>query len=367
LASSFFNAEEATMGFEPMIRVLQTLALPLGHVALLGLDCSKGKPIGQGKTWSKLAGIWSPRPPIRQHFESQMTFIKSCKYGNMAHISWREEIPMPIEPPFPDLDEWIVSIGEAGQRLSEIEASEGAAGNISAYLGWPVEVRRGFPEVEIIDLPLEVPELAGGTLLVSGSGRRLREIILEPAANLGALVVDPGGKTGHLYSAPRRLFTRLTSELNSHLAVHRDQVVQTGTNFHAVVHAQPLHLTYLSHIPRYQDELTLNRRLLRWQPELIVQLPDGIGLVKFNVPGSAELMAATVASLRQHRLVVWSKHGVMSRSDLSVKRAADRVEYAETGAKYECMDLAYGSQAEGLSDEQIRAICKTWNINQNIF
>ena len=27
--------KEATMGFEPMIRVLQTLALPLGHVALL--------------------------------------------------------------------------------------------------------------------------------------------------------------------------------------------------------------------------------------------------------------------------------------------------------------------------------------------
>jgi hypothetical protein len=27
------KTREATMGFEPMIRVLQTLALPLGHVA----------------------------------------------------------------------------------------------------------------------------------------------------------------------------------------------------------------------------------------------------------------------------------------------------------------------------------------------
>lgn len=274
---------------------------------------------------------------------------------------------MTIEPPFPDLDEWIVSIGEAGQRLSEIEASEGAAGNISAYLAWPVEVRRRFPVMETVELPLEVPELAGGTLLVSGSGRRLREIIQDPAANLGALVVNPDGKSGKLYTAPGRLFARLTSELNSHLAVHRDQVIQTGTNFHAVVHAQPLHLTYLSHIPRYQDELTLNRSLLRWQPELIVQLPDGIGLVKFKVPGSAELMAATVESLRKHRIVIWSKHGVMSRSDLSVKRAADRIEYAETGAKYECMDLAYGSKAEGLSNEEIRAICEVWNIKQAIF
>jgi rhamnulose-1-phosphate aldolase len=274
---------------------------------------------------------------------------------------------MSIEAPFPDLNEYTNAIGEAGSRLSEIEATEGAAGNISIYLGWPVEVRRKFPEVEIIQLPLEVPELAGGTLLVSGSGRRLREIILDPAANLGALVVEPDGKTGRLYTAPGRLFANLTSELNSHLAVHRDQVALSGTNFHAIVHAQPLHLTYLSHIQRYQEETYLNRRLLRWQPELIVQIPDGIGLVEFNIPGSAALMAATVESLRSHRIVIWAKHGVMSRSDLSVKRASDRIEYAETGAKYECMDLSYGSLAEGLSDDEIRAICKAWNVNQKIF
>ena len=274
---------------------------------------------------------------------------------------------MSIEPPFPDLNEYTIAIGESGRRLSEIEATEGAAGNISVYLGWPVEVRRKFPEVETIQLPLEVPELAGGTLLVSGSGRRLREIILDPAANLGALVVEAGGKTGRLYTAPGRLFAQLTSELNSHLAVHRDQVVLTGTNFHAIVHAQPLHLTYLSHIPRYQDEAYLNRHLLRWQPELIVQIPDGIGMVEFNIPGSPALMAATVESLRSHRIVIWAKHGVMARSDLSVKRAADRIEYSETGAKYECMDLSYGSLAEGLSEQEILAICKAWNVDQKIF
>ena len=39
--------------------------------------------------------------------------------------------------------------------------------------------------------------------------------------------------------------------------------------------------------------------------------------------------------LRHHRIVIWAKHGVMARSDVSVKRAADRIEYAETAAKYE--------------------------------
>ena len=272
-----------------------------------------------------------------------------------------------IEAPYPELDELVTLIGEAGHRLSEIEASEGAAGNISVYIGWLVDPRRRFPLVETITLPLSAPELAGSTFLVSGSGRRLREIIQDPAANLGCVVIDEGGQTGRLYTSPRRLFTNLTSEFNSHLAVHRDQVAGSHTNFHTVIHAQPPYLTYLSHLARYQDTDYLNRHILRWQPELIVQLPEGVGIVPFLVPGSAQLMEATVSALRKHRIVVWSKHGVMARSDVSVKRASDRIEYAETGARYEHMNLATGEQAEGLAPEKIRAICQALNVQQSIF
>jgi rhamnulose-1-phosphate aldolase len=272
-----------------------------------------------------------------------------------------------LDAPYPELDELLTLIGEAGRRLSEIEASEGAAGNISIYIGWPIDVRRRFPIVETIELPEAVPALAGGTFIVTGSGRRLREIIDDPAANLGCVAVDEDGLTGRWYTSPRKSFARLTSEFNSHLAVHHDQVVRSGTNFHAVVHAQPRHLTYLSHIPRYQYEQYLNRHLLRWQPELIVQLPEGIGHVPFLVPGSGELMAATLESLRHHRIVIWGKHGVMARSDVSVKRAADRIEYAETAGRYEYMNLVNHEQGEGLSVDEIRAIAQLWNIEQSIF
>ncbi len=274
---------------------------------------------------------------------------------------------MSIQAPYPELDELASLIGEAGQRLSEIEASEGAAGNISVYIGWDIDPRRRFPNTEIIVLPELLPELEGRSFLVTGSGRRLREIIQDPAANLGFVRVDAGGVTGTLYTSPRRLFQKLTSEFNSHLAVHRDQVRVTGTNFHAVIHAQPPHLTYLSHIPRYQNETFLNRHLLQWQPEMIVQLPEGLGCLPFLLPGSAELMMATVESLRAHRVVLWGKHGVMARSDQSVKRAADRVEYAETGAKYEYLNLANGEAGEGLSAEEIRAICQAFGVHQTIF
>ncbi len=274
---------------------------------------------------------------------------------------------MPVESPYPELDELMEMMGEAGLRISEINASEGAAGNLSMFFAWTADPRRKFPIVQTIELPVSVPHLAGGAMLMSGSGRRLREIYDEPAAHLGFVVIEEGGQTARLYTSPAKRFERLSSEFNSHLAIHEDWVAHSGTNFHAVVHAQPRYLTYLSHIPQYRDEMFCNRQLLRWQPELIVNLPEGIGVAPFQIPGSPALMQATVESLRKHRIVVWSKHGVVARSDVSIKRAADRVEYAEAAAHYEYLDLAIHRMAEGLSAEEIRSICDAFGIKQEIF
>jgi rhamnulose-1-phosphate aldolase len=78
-------------------------------------------------------------------------------------------------------------------------------------------------------------------------------------------------------------------------------------------------------------------------------------------------MVATVEALRTHRVVLWAKHGAVARSDTSVKRACDRIEYAETGARYEYLNLVNQEKANGLSDDEIRSICSTLGIQQNIY
>ncbi len=273
---------------------------------------------------------------------------------------------MTLKEPLPGLGEILVSVGEGGRRIAAIDAGEGGAGNISVFIGWPIEVRRRFPFAEEIPLPTPAPHLAGRVVLVTGSGRRLRDIHVDPAANLGAVVIGGDGTSGTLYTAPGRLFERLTSEWNSHLAVHDDTVERTGTNFHAVVHAQPPHLVYLSHLATYRDEERFNRRLLRWEPETIVNLPAGIGVLPFMLPGSQALQEANVASLRSHRIVLWGKHGVMARSDISVTRAVDRIEYAETAARYEYMDLVNGEQAEGLSIDELRSVVAAFDVKTSV-
>ncbi len=96
--------------------------------------------------------------------------------------------------------------------------------------------------------------------------------------------------------------------------MHNDQVARSGTNFHALIHAQPPHLTYLSHIPAYRDQNYINRRLLRWEPETIVNLPEGIGVLPYRPAWLARDDGSQPRGLRAYRIVVWGKHGVMARS-----------------------------------------------------
>jgi rhamnulose-1-phosphate aldolase len=258
-------------------------------------------------------------------------------------------------------------LGKAGHYLSSMGMCEGAAGNISVCLCWQLQINQRFPLVTEIELSQPVPELAGGTFIVTGSGTRLRELLDNPAANLACLVVNNDGLTAKMHKSHDCQFDRISSEFNSHLAVHYNQICSSNSNFHALIHVQPVHLTYLSHIPSYQDYKYINTHLLRWQPESILNLSEGIGLMPFEVPGSAKLMAGNVTAMQKYSVVIWAKHGVMARSDVSIDRAVDLVEYAETAAHYEYLNLISTEMAEGLTSAEIRAICAAYHIEQKIF
>ena len=57
----------------------------------------------------------------------------------------------------------------------------------------------------------------------------------------------------------------------------------------------------------------------------------------------------------------------MVRSDQYVKRAADWIEYVETGAHHECLNLVNHGLGERLMAEEVGAICQAFGIQQTIF
>ncbi len=257
------------------------------------------------------------------------------------------------------LDTLLHDLGAAGAQLHAMGACEGAAGNLSLCVAETVPAP-AFADRASYTLPLAVPELAGHTVLVTGAGCRLRDVAPDPHGTLAVLHIHHDGATATLHTHPRRRFTRPTSEFNSHLAVHQHQWVHTQQPLSAVVHAQPKHLTFLSHIPAYRHADYLNPRLLRWQPETVIQFPHGLGVLPYTLPGSAPLMQASAPLVEQHRLVVWSQHGVLAHSPHSAVHAADLVDYAEAAAHYEVLNLTTGQPADGLTPDAVAEVARVY-------
>ena len=93
----------------------------------------------------------------------------------------------------------------------------------------------------------------------------------------------------------------------------------------------------------------------------------GIEVLDFMVPGSQTLMENNVRALRDHVIVLWSKHGIMVRSDDSPLAAVDKVEYAETGAMYEVRNMMAGGLGEGVTDAELRAVVEAFGVDTDLF
>ncbi|MFE6280912.1 class II aldolase/adducin family protein [Streptomyces sp. NPDC057877] len=257
-------------------------------------------------------------------------------------------------------------MGRAGARLDTLRACEAGAGNVSVALPTPADLAVTFPRFEACELPGAAPALAGWTVLVTGSGQRLRDVGAAPTAAVAAVSIDADGSATLRY-ADDRAWARPTSEFNSHLAVHDDQVGRRGlTGPHSVVHAQPPYLVALSHHGP-ADSAKFSRQILRWEPETVVQLPEGVGFLDFMVPGSQRLQEASVAGLREARIVIWAKHGLLARSDDGPLKAVDLIEYAETGAMYEALNTRTGSLGQGLTDDEVRAVIEAFDVRTTLF
>jgi len=268
---------------------------------------------------------------------------------------------MNLQPPF--FSDLVAALGRVGQQLTVLGSAEGAAGNLSVFVRSLEGIEERFRFWDVVALPVSVPALADGCVIVTSSGCRLRDVAENPAVTLCLMNVLPGGNEAARYAVQD---LRPSSEFNSHLAVHQQHVRFEGARFHAVVHAQPRHLVYLSHLAAYGSTVASNRALLRWQPETVLVFPEGIGYLPYATPSSAEQMQQTMEGLSRYRAVVWQRHGIVTRSERSLEAAADLVEYAETAAQYEYMNLLAGQAAIGLSLEDLRKICDQYGVKAPI-
>lgn len=153
-----------------------------------------------------------------------------------------------------------------------------------------------------------VPNLAGEYFMVSGSGKYMRNMALDAAAN--ACIIEVDGK-GENYRVCWGLVNggNPTSELPTHLMNHEVKKLATGGKYRVIYHAHPTNVIALTFVLPLTDEV-FTRELWEMATECPVVFPSGIGVVGWMVPGGREIAVATSKLMEEYDAAVWAHHGL---------------------------------------------------------
>lgn len=244
-------------------------------------------------------------------------------------------------------------IAEVAGLLHSKGWAEKNAGNFSVRIDTEME---GGSE-EIHTLTGEYPLLANAILVVSGKGKRMRDIAKSPAENTVVIWINEKG-SGYCFLSVSRI--EPTSELPTHLAIH-SMIAGRGSMERAVLHSHVTELIAISHLPEFCDQDKLNNLIWKMHPEALMFIPDGIGFVPFEIPGTEEIAQATLKALEDHSIALWEKHGVFSIAP-TLGDGFDMLDITAKSIRIYFMCLQAGKVPPGLSDVEMRKIREDLSI-----
>jgi rhamnulose-1-phosphate aldolase len=129
----------------------------------------------------------------------------------------------------------------------------------------------------------------------------------------------------------------------------------------AIVHTHPPGLAALTHRAQFKDAEALNDVLFRMHPETSYFLFEQVTYLPYMVPGSVELGQATAEAFRVCKATLWDKHGVVTIGE-TMSRALDWIEILEKAAQIYWLVVNSGQQPVGLTDQQIEAMLKAYDL-----
>jgi rhamnulose-1-phosphate aldolase len=232
-------------------------------------------------------------------------------------------------------------IAEVASLLWKKGWAEAGAGNIS------VNVTANYPGIHIdfrtfpmIPMEVKFPALAHNYIFITAKGSRMRNLLKDPGPGLCLIKISKKGDGYQvLFEDPENPLYP-SSELPSHFAIH-NHLVKQGQGGKAIVHTHCDELIALSHDKKLQSEAALNEVLLKMHTETAFFIPEGIGYVPLLTPGSQELAKATLKLLKDHRIVLWEKHGCLATGK-DVHEAFDRIDMMAKAAKIYLLSRGLG-------------------------
>jgi rhamnulose-1-phosphate aldolase len=236
--------------------------------------------------------------------------------------------------------------------------AERNAGNISVNITdvWQGNITE-FSSSPLFNLNLAFPQLAGNYFLVTGTGKRMRDLSRKPLKNM---LVFRMNEDGNAYTILAQKDSDVdfmpTSELPTHLQIHQ-MIASRGTAEKVIMHTHATELISLTQSKELCNQDVLNNLLWSMHPETIMFVPKGIGFVPYQLPGSNEIAIETVNKLQNHDVAVWEKHGVFAIGP-SVAETFDLIDILTKSAGIYFLCRSAGIVPEGFTEEQLVELSK---------
>lgn len=259
------------------------------------------------------------------------------------------------------LQEIILELKLTAEKVVKNGWGEATAGNISVNIttAYPQSKSSFQSTNKTIPFQKAYPALSGQHLLVSISGSRMSDMAINPKNCLCLMSISPNGKESKVSYFHAENSLPPTSEYPAHLAV-QEVFIQNKMNYTTLLHTHCDETITITHHPKYNNEERLNKLLWSMLPEIMMFLPNGIGWVAYQFPGSESLASATADKILLHPALLWEKHGCLT-SGASPLKAMDLQELIAKAIRIYLSCCAAGFQPEGLSEKQIQDLFQRYH------
>lgn len=257
------------------------------------------------------------------------------------------------------ISEIISQIAEVAGYLWERGWAERNGGNISYNITDIVDesITTLKPLGDSITLPQQVKNLCNNYFLVTGTGKRMRYVHSQPMKNMSIIRISDDGTS---YDIVAEEYIRPTSELPSHLMIH-DYLIGKGRKNKAVIHTHPIELVAMTHNLAFLEKDVLGKLLWSMIPETRAFCPKGLGIARYQLPGSVILAEETIKQLDEYDVVMWEKHGVVAVGEDLIE-AFDMIDTFTKSAKIYESACSMGFVPKGMSEEQMDELKRVFNL-----
>lgn len=214
-----------------------------------------------------------------------------------------------------------------------------------------------------VNIGTKADNLKNEFFIVTGSGKYMRNVILAPQDNICIVEINTNGDSFRIVWGLES-GGRPTSEFPTHFMNHsvRKQA-SNGTN-RVIYHAHTPNIIALTYILPLTDR-DFSRVLWQSATECPVVFPEGVGVVKWMVPGGSEIALATCELFKKFKAAVWAHHGLFcSGSDFD--ECFGLMHTIEKAAQIYMMVLSTGKDIrQTITDDNLRAIAKDFGVAIN--